>query len=265
MDASISPADLATTRASTTAPLVIDVRRRPAFDDAPDMIAGALRRDPERISEWMHELPQHTRIAVYCVHGHQVSQGAAHALREQGLDARFLDHGIEGWREAGGALQRKPSGAATLWVTREHPKIDRIACPWLIARFIDREAAFLYVPTTAVTEIAGARSAIAYDAANAEFGHVGEQCSFDAFVTRYGLGADPALARLATIVRGADTDRLDLAPESPGLLAISAGLSRLHSDDHALLREGMHVYDALYRWCQSDVPADRTWQLALAD
>jgi hypothetical protein len=136
------------------------------------------------------------------------------------------------------------------WITRERPKIDRIACPWLVARFIDRDAEFLYVPSADVQRIAAQSGAIPYDVPGAELGHVGERCSFDAFLSKYRL-ADPALARLATIVRGADTDRLDLAPQCAGLLAISRGLSKSHADDHAMLAHGMVLYDALYAWCQT--------------
>ena len=134
------------------------------------------------------------------------------------------------------------------WVTRERPKIDRIACPWLIQRFIDAEAEFLYVPAADVLRVAVQTGATPYDVPDVEMGHVAELCSFDAFLAKHGL-TDPALARLATIVRGADTDRLDLAPQSAGLLAISLGLSRCHADDHAMLAHGMVLYDALYAWC----------------
>jgi hypothetical protein len=136
------------------------------------------------------------------------------------------------------------------WITRERPKIDRIACPWLVARFIDPDAEFLYAPGAHVQRIAAQTGAIAYDVPGAELGHVDERCSFDAFLSKYGL-ADPALSRLATIVRGADTDRLDLAPQCAGLLAISSGLSKCHPDDHAMLAHGMVLYDALYAWCQA--------------
>jgi len=136
------------------------------------------------------------------------------------------------------------------WVTREHPKIDRIACPWLIARFIDRAPEFLYVPADQVEAIAAETGAVPYDVPNVELGHAGELCSFDAFVKKYHL-TDPALQKLAVIVRAADTDRPDLAPEAAGLLAISRGLSRNFPDDHAMLRQGMVLYDALYAWCRS--------------
>ena len=138
------------------------------------------------------------------------------------------------------------------WITRERPKIDRIACPWLIARFIDQAPEFLYVPPADVMKIAAASGATPYDGPNVELGHVGELCSFDAFLSKYQL-TDPALQRLAVIVRGADTGKPGLTPESAGLLAISRGLSLNFADDHEMLRQGMVVYDALYAWCQSEV------------
>ncbi|WP_269501952.1 chromate resistance protein ChrB domain-containing protein [Burkholderia sp. IMCC1007] len=140
------------------------------------------------------------------------------------------------------------------WITRERPKIDRIACPWLIARFIDAAPEFLYVPRADVRRLADETGAIPYDVPDVELGHHGERCSFDAFLDKYRLD-DPALLKLAAIVRGADTGRLDLAPEAAGLYAISIGLSRHFADDHAQLRHGMVMYDALYAWCQHDARA----------
>lgn len=144
------------------------------------------------------------------------------------------------------------------WVTRERPKIDRIACPWLVARFIDREPEFLYVPAADVARIARDTGATAYDVPGVELTHVGDRCSFDAFLAKYALD-DPALAQLALIVRGADTARLDLAPQAAGLYAISLGLSHLHADDHAMLRDGLVMYDALYAWCRSCQGETHNW------
>ena len=139
------------------------------------------------------------------------------------------------------------------WITRERPKIDRIACPWLIARFIDPTPEFLYVPGEQVLAVAAATGAVPYDVPGVEMTHDGELCSFDAFLKKHQL-ADPALQHLARIVRGADTARLDLATESAGLYAISLGLSHNCPDDHEMLRHGMVVYDALYAWCQTQQP-----------
>lgn len=147
------------------------------------------------------------------------------------------------------------------WVTRERPKIDRIACPWLIARFIDPAAEFLYVPADEVRDFAATEDAIPYDVPDVEMSHVGELCSFDAFLKKYELH-DPALQQLAIIVRGADTSRLDIAPQAAGLLAISLGLSRNFADDHEMLSHGMILYDALYAWCQSCRDETHDWRPA---
>lgn len=135
------------------------------------------------------------------------------------------------------------------WVTRERPKIDRVACPWLIARFIDSEPEFLYVPAADVLAVAQSTRAIPYDIPGVEMSHVGDACSFDAFLKKYRLD-DPALQQMATIIRGADTARPDLTPQSAGLLAISLGLSEIFTDDHKMLAHGMVLYDALYAWCR---------------
>ena len=246
----ITAAELRAGLGGATPPIVIDARRRSAFMASSEMVGGALRRDPEEVGAWAKSLPSASGVVVYCVHGREVSQNAAAALGQAGIKARYLEGGLEeGWKTAGGALDRKPVNAATRWVTRERPKIDRIACPWLIARFIDPQAEFLYVPATEVPKAAAERDATPYDVANVHFGHEGERCSFDAFLKHYRL-AEPALQALATIVRGADTSRLDLTPQSPGLLAISQGLSRNFGDDHEMLAHGMVMYDALYTWCR---------------
>lgn len=261
MDASISPQELKTELAGVQPPLVIDVRRTPAFRGATDLIAGALRRDPATVADWSRALPRARDVVVYCVHGHDVSQNAAKALRDAGLGARFLDGGIEeGWKGNGNALAHKPKDAATRWVTRERPKIDRIACPWLIARFVDAEAEFLYVPAPEVERVAAERDAVPYDIADVAFSHVGGLCSFDEFIKTYRL-SEPALDRLALIVRGADTGHPELAPQSAGLLALSLGLSRNFTDDHAMLKQGMVIYDALYSWCREGVNETHTWAL----
>ena len=144
------------------------------------------------------------------------------------------------------------------WITRERPKIDRIACPWLIARFIDAEPEFLYVPAAEVMTQADRRGATPYDVPGVELSHVGERCSFDAFLARYALH-DPALQHLAAIVRGADTSRLELTPQSPGLYALSLGLSLRFPDDHEMLKHGMVMYDALYAWCREGQSETHNW------
>ncbi len=144
------------------------------------------------------------------------------------------------------------------WITRERPKIDRIACPWLIARFIDKTPEFLYVPGQTVKQVAADTGAIPYDIPDVELTHVGELCSFDAFLLKYNL-SDPALQQLAMIVRGADTSRLDLTPQSAGLYALSLGLSHNFADDHEMLKHGMVMYDALYAWCQHCQTETHNW------
>ena len=264
MDASITAAELKSSLAGGEPPLVIDVRRAPAFRSATEMVAGALRRDPGAVAAWAKTLPRAIGVVAYCVHGHEVSQGAAKALRDLGMSARYLEGGIEeGWKASGGELAGKPKEASTRWVTRERPKIDRIACPWLINRFVDPEAEFLYVPSKEVLHAAKVREAIPYDIPDVRFSHDGERCSFDAFLKIYSLTGDPALVQLAAIVRGADTARLDLAPQAAGLLAISLGLSRNLKDDHEMLKHGIVVYDALYAWCREGRDESHSWNPAL--
>jgi len=253
MDAFVTPAALRQSLRSARPPLVIDVRRAERFNESPYMMRGALRRDPFRVDEWKATLPSGAEVVVYCVHGHEVSQGVAKAL-----GVAYVQGGIEAWRESGGELDPKPHGAPTRWVTRERPRIDRIACPWLIRRFVDPGAEFLYVPTPEVLGVAKARNAVPYDVPDVPFSHQGERCSFDAFVAHYRL-QDPALLELARIVRGADTNRLDLAPQAAGLAAVSMGLSRLYADDHQMLEHGMVIYDALYAWCKDGKDEVHTW------
>ena len=253
MDASVTAAELRQSLDTDQPPLVIDVRKSERFREALDLLTGALRRDPLRVADWAKTLPQAATVVVYCVHGHEVSQGVARAL-----GARYLEGGLEAWRAAGGRLSAKPTGGSTRWVTRERPKIDRIACPWLIRRFIDPEAEFLYVPTPDVRRAAAEREAVPYDIPDVEFSHEGDLCSFDAFLTAFRL-RDPALDELAVIVRGADTNRMELAPQAAGLAAISLGLSIGFKDDHEMLERGMIVYDALYAWCREGKAEVHTW------
>ena len=258
----ISIEDLLAAIGSPYAPQIVDVRRTRAFDDEPTMIPGALRRLPATVVAWAHGLDRARPVVAYCLHGNEVSQDTARTLRETGFDARHLAGGIAAWRARGGPTVRRlqafnvPSAAPSRWVTRERPKIDRIACPWLIKRFIDPHAEFLYVPTDQVAAVAERESAIPFDVQGVKFGHSGERCTFDAIIDAFGL-ALPALARLATIVRGADTGRPELAPESAGLIAVSRGLGILTPDDHALLARGLPVYDALYAWCREEVDGTR--------
>ncbi len=254
----ISVAQLSSLLGSKHAPLVIDVRRAVAFEADSVVIASAMWRDPFALDDWTKFMPRHRDIVVYCVHGHEISKNTCSALQGAGATARYLEGGIEAWHEAKGATVRKgvvtgvPSrqNAPSKWITRERPKIDRVACPWLIRRFIDPLAEFIYVPAGDVSRRAAELGAIAYDVPGVTFTHRGDQCSFDALIEDFQI-VDPALNVLATIVRGADTGVPDLTPQSAGLLAISLGLSALHAVDHKMLAEGMNVYDAFYAWAKS--------------
>jgi rhodanese-related sulfurtransferase len=255
---SITSVDLYGAIGTAAAPVVIDVRRNASFTADNRMIVGAIRRGPEAIQSWQQELPAGRGVVVYCVHGHEVSQGVASALRSAGIDARYLEHGITGWAEHRLPMRSKSNIEARSWVTRERPKVDRIACPWLIRRFIE----FLFVPTERVFAVASETGATAYYIPGAEpLSHDGELCSFDVFLKVYGL-EDRALDTLALIVRGADTARLELTPQSPGLLALSLGLSANFPDDHAMLEHGMVMYDALYAWCRSLQSETHNWTSA---
>ncbi|MBM3566635.1 MAG: sulfurtransferase [Alphaproteobacteria bacterium] len=224
-----------------------DVRRRARYEASGESIPNAPWRDPEQADSWSRFLLTDRPVVVACVHGREVSQNAAAALRSRGLDAYYLEGGMEAWRGAGHPMEKQiPPSKGSVWITRERPKIDRIACPWLVRRFHDSGATFLYVPSEWVIPESESSGAIPYDIPGVEFSHDGELCSFDVMLRRLGLGENQALADVALVVRGADTGRLDLAPEAAGLLAISVGLSALFPDDQEMLGHGMTVYDALY-------------------
>jgi rhodanese-related sulfurtransferase len=256
---SISASALYEQLGTAAAPRIIDVRRAAAFDADDRMLVAAIRRDAADVARWSAHLRADKPVVVYCVHGQEVSQQTAVALRGIGFDARYMEGGIAGWAERGLPLRKKVAAGEHGWVTRERPKIDRVACPWLIRRFIDPEATFLYVPTEQVFDTAKLTGATAYDIPGAEpFSHDGELCSFDLFLRVYGL-EDPALNDLAVIVRGADTSRPELAPQAPGLLALSLGLSVNFADDHAMLEQGLVMYDAFYAWCRSCQDEKHNW------
>lgn len=269
---SIAPQDLASRIGTPGAPLLLDVRRPARFADSPHLLATARHCTPEALAGLVAAGPPR-EVVVYCVYGHAVSQEAAAQLRQAGWDARFLAGGFEGgepgtdapqdvarWRETRPlTLPKRPDlgvdgTAVSRWITRAQPKIDRVACPWLVRRFIDPRAEFFYVQAAQVLAEAQRLGAVAYDIPGAPITHEGTLCSFDALLSAFGLQADPALAALAHIVRAADTDALQQAPQAAGLLAVSLGLSQLHaSDDRAMLAAAMPVYDALYAWCRQQV------------
>lgn len=249
---SITPTELYRHLGTANAPLLIDVRRARAFDADEQRIIGASRRLPDEVASWGAKLPKSRQVVAYCVYGHEVSQGVAGALRNAGLQAAYLEGGIAAWKDRKFPTRRKRDASENKWVTREHPKIDRIACPWLVSRFINPEAEFIYVTRNEVAKVAAEIGGTPYDIEDVEFGHVGDRCSFDAIVKAYAI-EDSALDRLATIVRGADTSRPDLTPQGEGLLAISYGLSANFPDDHEMLKHGLVMYDALYAWCRIQV------------
>lgn len=255
---SIAPGDLYKQLGSFAAPTVVDVRRASDFANAGELIVSAFHRDAAKIDQWRNELPGGRQVVVYCVRGHEVSQGAAAALRVVGVDAAYLQDGITGWIEKGLPTRRSIGAAPGKWVTRERPKIDRVACPWLIRRFIDPQAEFIYVPPKDVLTVAKKTGGTPYDIDGVEFSHEGEGCSFDTILRIYSI-KEPALDHLAAIVRGADTSRHDLTPQCGGLFAISLGLSANFSDDHEMLGHGMVMYDALYSWCRKLQSETHNW------
>ena len=241
-------------------PVLIDVRKHGARKASGMTIENSIWRDPSLWLDWKDEVAALSEpIVFFCVHGHEVSQGMTAALCAMGKAAQYLEGGFSEWQNVGLPSATIATSSGTKWVTREHPKIDRIACPWLIARFIDPKAEFIYVPAGDVLQVAQDTGAIAYDIPGVELTHVEELCSFDAFLSKYGLN-DPALQQLALIVRGADTARLELTPQSAGLLALSLGLSQTFTNDHEMLRHGMVIYDALYRWCLDCQDETHKWQ-----
>ncbi len=257
---SLSPAQFTARLGRADTPLVLDVRRSPKFLESPRLLPTARYCAPEDVAAFAARHPPQ-EVLVACVHGHEVSQTAAVTLRAAGWNAHYLQGGIEA---ALATIAKRPDlgvdgTTASCWITRERPKIDRIACPWLVLRFIDKQARFIYVPTPQVLADAARLQAVAYDIPGAPISHAtaheGPLCSFDTLLRAFDLRL-PALDLLATIVRGADTDQLDLAAQSAGLLAVSLGMSRLHAtDDHAMLAAMLPVYDALYAWCGDRITA----------
>ena len=237
-------------------PVIIDARIPEDFDDDPRMIPGAIKRDFDNISALAEEFSEE-QLIIYCQKGLKISQGTAALLREKGGRVGFLEGGQFAWRDAklpmvtASSIPRDANEGRTLWVTRHLPKIDRIACPWLIRRFVDPKAKLLFVEPSQVMNVAERFNATPFDVEDVKFSHQGEFCSFDAMLDEFGLASkDGPLNVLARIVRGADTNRHDLMPQSAGLLAFSIGLSHLYDDDLEQLEAGMLIYDALYCWAR---------------
>jgi rhodanese-related sulfurtransferase len=246
-------------------PALIDVQTDEDFAADARLIPGAVRRPWNEAASWAGEFGGRSAVVI-CQKGKKLSHGVAAWLRQAGVPADSLEGGALAWAGAGlpmvpvDKLPPRDRLGRTVWVTRERPKVDRIACPWLIRRFVDPSAVFLFVAPSQVEAVAERFNAAAFDIEGPDvfWSHRGEQCTFDVMVDEFGLGTEP-LRRLATIVRGADTARPDLAPEAPGLLAVSLGLSRMYSDDLAQLEAGMAVYDAFYRWCRDATDETHNW------
>lgn len=247
-------------------PALVDVCIDEDFTADPRLVPGAIRRDYRRVAEWAPDYAGRT-VVVICHKGKKLSQGVAAHLRSDGIEAESLSGGIVAWREAGLPLVRaermpaRDNVGRTVWVTRERPKIDRIACPWLIRRFVDPEARFLFVAPSEVLDVADRFTATPFDIDGVFWSHRGDTCTFDTMLTEFGLESPPLL-HLARIVRGADTARLDLEPECAGLLAASLGYSRMFKDDLAQLDTAIGLYDALYRWCRDATDETHNWPSA---
>ena len=262
----LSPRQLWSLIGTPQAPMILDVRRREIYDAAPGLVPTAIWREPESYAKWGPALSGGKPIVLMCRHGHNLSQMVAADLRQRGIAAQVVEGGYQAWAEAGlpltakSALERFAPKSPSLRVTRRRPKIDRVACPWLIRRFIDADARILYVDPPEVAHTAQDTGAIPFDIDGVEISHEGERCSFDTMLTLFGLESEPSLARLALIVRGADTARPDLAAEAAGLHAVSLGLSVLAGDDdHGMLRRGFIVYDALFAWLRFAAQERHNW------
>ena len=263
------------------APLLLDVRREETFRESRYLLAGARRCKPEDVASFAaSQSPR--EVVVYCVYGHKLSAEVVATLRAADWNAHVLAGGMQGGEDgvdtpediAQWRAQHLPTVAkrsdlgvtgaqASRWITRERPKIDRIACPWLIRRFIDPNAVFLFVAPAEVVAVGERFNAIPFDIEDTFWSHRGELCTFDVMVEEFGLATRPLL-RLATMVRAADTGRLDLSPEAPGLLAASLGLSRMYDDDLEQLEAGIVLYDAFYRWCRDASGETHNWPSAKA-
>lgn len=249
-----------------SSPLVVDVRSDDDVARDPRLVPGAIRRASPHVSHWAAGLPDKAMV-VACADGMATGEAVAAQLRHLGRNAEVLERGVAGWAGAGlpmvsqAKLPPRDADGRTTWVTRARPKVDRIACPWLIRRFVDPAAIFLFAGPAAVQPIAARLAAAPFDIEGdgVDWSHRGERCTFDVMVDELGLSGFPALGHLAVIVRGADTGRPDLAPECAGLLAASLGLSRMFTNDQEQLEAGMMLYDALYRWCRDATDEVHNW------
>jgi rhodanese-related sulfurtransferase len=244
-------------------PALIDVRIEEDFKKSPSLIPGSVQRGYTDVSNWSAQLRGSSAVIV-CQRGAKLSHGVAALLRHDGISADVLEGGYEAWSQRKlpavpvARLPARDGQGRTVWVTRARPKVDRIACPWLIRRFVDPAAVFLFVAPQEVAAVAERFHGAAFDIEDVFWSHRGPLCTFDVMIEELGLTTD-ALQKLALIVRGADTARPDISPEAPGLLAASLGLSRMFSDDLEQLEAGMLLYDAFYRWCRDAADETHNW------
>lgn len=263
---SIAPDKLLKLIGLPQSPLLLDIRAAGEVEALPHRMPGAVPRIAEAVDAWAPALAGRSLVVVDKGGGNRAARVAA-LLREAGLAAEMLEGGLAAWREAGlpvvpeAMLPARDSAGRTMWVTRARPKVDRIACPWLIRRFVDPFARILFVAPAEVPGVARDLGAAPFDIEGdgVTWSHGGALCTFDAMVEGFGLSAFPGLAHLAPIVRGADTGHPELAPEAAGLLAASLGLSRMFADDHAQLEAGMLLYDSFYRWCRDARDETHNW------
>jgi rhodanese-related sulfurtransferase len=260
---SISVEKLARLTGTPKGPVIIDVRDDEDFAALPSLVPASTRRPFASAAQWAVEY-RGLWVVVVCQKGKKLSEGVAAWLRNAGAQAESLEGGLEAWTAAGlplcpaAATPGGQAGGGSVWVTRSRPKIDRIACPWLIRRFVDPAASFLFVAPSEVEAVAERFGATPFDVEGVFWSHRGEGCTFDTMIAEFGLSF-PALQHLALIVRAADTDRLDLVPEASGLLAASLGLSRMFADDLEQLEAGMTLYDAFYRWARDATQEKHEW------
>jgi len=259
----ITSAQLARRIGLPDAPALLDVRTPEDFDADPRALPCAIRATHTDVAAWA-EAWRGRDVVVVCQKGLKLSQGVAAWLRHHGARAEVLEGGFLGWAGAGLPLVSpvhvppRDGQGRTLWVTRARPKVDRIACPWLIRRFVDAAAVFLFVAPSEVAAVAERFGATPFDIEGVFWSHRGPLCTFDVMIQEFGLKM-PALDHLALLVRGADTADLSLAPEAAGLLAASLGLSRMHRDDLAQLDAGLTLYDAFFRWCRDAAQETHNW------
>lgn len=247
-------------------PVLLDVRTDEDFNEDPRIIPGSRRHAYSDVASIANEL-KNKSVIVYCQKGLKISQGAAAILRCEGVRAEVLQGGHFAWRDANLAmvltsnLPKQDAQGCTVWVTKHRPKIDRIACPWLIRRFVDPNARFLFVAPSQVSNVAERFNATPFDIHDTFWSHRGDHCTFDTMIEEFGIQND-ALNRLALIVRAADTNQHSLAPEAQGLLAVSLGLSRMYQDDLSQLEAGISIYDAFYRWARDATEEGHDWPAA---